>query len=495
LDPHTGSISEFVFPTGNSGPIGITLGPDGNEWVTESNLDKIGRITIQRTLNAEFTLTTGAHPVGICAAKDGNLYFTEQAVNMMGKITPEGVISTFPIPTGGTTPTTTYLATACAATGPFVAFISGQSNTGLHVGRLYTPDGSIVDDSFAPSPGFKTPSSVVLGPDGNIYATEFDQSIYNANGVSEGAPGHPRILQMKNDGSGTILNEFDVETTTLGSVQVSSEPLGLCSNPDGNIYFTEKFGNKIGKLTLPAGTITYTAVPTGSPGAGSSQPGLITSGPDGNLWFTEQVGNKIGRMTPGGSIVDFPLPTAQAVPFGIATGPDGALWFTEQGSQNAVGKIGRITTAGTITNEYPVPTAIGQPTGITLGPDKNMWFTEKNGDGTVGKIGNITATGTVTEFALPQHVFQDTHTPKTISPDQIVLGADHALWFSELTVGNDPTSSETTNGLGRITFDGKTIQEFNIPTDDAGASGICTGNKRQILYTDANANKIGSFKF
>jgi virginiamycin B lyase len=30
----------------------------------------------------------------------------------------------------------------------------------------------------------------------------------------------------------------------------------------------------------------------------SSQPWGITAGPDGNLWFTEQVGNKIGRITP-----------------------------------------------------------------------------------------------------------------------------------------------------------------------------------------------------
>src|SRR3954471_19246906 len=36
----------------------------------------------------------------------------------------------------------------------------------------------------------------------------------------------------------------------------------------------------------------------------------ITAGPDANLWFTERVGNKIGRITPAGTITEFTIPTA-----------------------------------------------------------------------------------------------------------------------------------------------------------------------------------------
>src|SRR5215203_2454606 len=67
---------------------------------------------------------------------------------------------------------------------------------------------------------------------------------------------------------------------------------------------------------------------------------------------------------------EFPIPTANSRPAGITTGPDGALWFTERGGD----KIGRITTAGVIT-EFPLPTA-GSPRGITTGPDGALWFTE-----------------------------------------------------------------------------------------------------------------------
>ncbi len=84
----------------------------------------------------------------------------------------------------------------------------------------------------------------------------------------------------------------------------------------------------------------------------ASQPRYIAAGPDGNLWFTEYGGNKIGKITTGGVITEFALPTAGSQPSGIALGPDGSLWFTEY----AGNRIGRITTAGAIT-EIAVPTA------------------------------------------------------------------------------------------------------------------------------------------
>src|SRR5436305_1635398 len=64
-----------------------------------------------------------------------------------------------------------------------------------------------------------------------------------------------------------------------------------------------------------------------SPG---SFPTDIAAGPDGNLWFTEQNGNRIGRITPGGTITEFAVGLSPGgVPIGITAGPDGNLWFTE----------------------------------------------------------------------------------------------------------------------------------------------------------------------
>ena len=58
-------------------------------------------------------------------------------------------------------------------------------------------------------------------------------------------------------------------------------------------------------------------------------------GPDGNLWFTESLGNRIGRITTAGVMTEFPRHRPGSRPSGIVAGPDGNLWFTEQAQESA----------------------------------------------------------------------------------------------------------------------------------------------------------------
>src|SRR5262249_39827406 len=77
-DRHRGK--EFPIPTPSSGPAGITVGPDGNLWFTESAapVNKIGRVSTSGVF-AEFPVPTPhSGPLGITAGPDGNLWFTEQ---------------------------------------------------------------------------------------------------------------------------------------------------------------------------------------------------------------------------------------------------------------------------------------------------------------------------------------------------------------------------------------------------------------------------------
>jgi streptogramin lyase len=70
-----------------------------------------------------------------------------------------------------------------------------------------------------------------------------------------------------------------------------------------------------------------------------------------------------------------------ARPSAIATGADGALWFAEEG----VGRIGRVTQSGVLTNEFPASSPGAQPGGIAAGPDGALWFTEFAGNA-IGRI-------------------------------------------------------------------------------------------------------------
>ena len=131
---------------------------------------------------------------------------------------------------------------------------------------------------------------------------------------------------------GTI-TEFPVTTS-------SSQPEGITAGPDGNLWFTEGLGNKIGRITTSG---VFTEFPLAPPGSPNSQPLGITAGPDGKLWFTERLGDKIGHITPKqGKITEFPTPTTGSEPAGITAGPANTtnVWFTESLSN----KIGEITT-------------------------------------------------------------------------------------------------------------------------------------------------------
>jgi hypothetical protein len=162
-------------------------------------------------------------------------------------------------------------------------------------------------------------------------------------------------------------------------ITAASNPLGIAAGPDGNLWFTEQTGNRIGRITT-TGTVTEFSAGT----TAKSGPSGIAKGPDGNLWFTELSGNRIGRITPGGTVTgEFSAGITGSGMRGIAAGPDGNLWFTEQTGP----RIGRITPTGTVTEFSAGIKAGSTPTGIAAGPDGNLWFTEFEGN----QIGRIIA--------------------------------------------------------------------------------------------------------
>jgi uncharacterized protein (TIGR03437 family) len=207
----------------------------------------------------------------------------------------------------------------------------------------------------------------------------------------------------------------------------------------------------------------------------------MVSGPDGDLWFTAtyfESNGVIGRMTTAGTITQYPIPATGCTPnvagcpnlSGITVGFDGALWFAE----NQANKIGRITTSGSW-SDYLVPSAnfngtwIDGPGPITLGPDGACWFIER----TANKIGRIDTSGRFLEFPAGNAGSSDAITP----------GPDGALWFTEASA----------NRIARIDTSGN-VTEYFIPSAsqfDAYPSGIVPGPDGALWFTESLGNNIG----
>jgi virginiamycin B lyase len=286
-----------------------------------------------------------------------------------------------------------------------------------------------------------------------------------------------------------------------------SVPLSIVTGPDGAMWFTEPFGNKIGRITT-AGVLTNEySVPTAS-----SLPFGIAAGSDGALWFTEASSSKIGRITTSGSVTEIPTTTAAAQPGSIISGPDQNLWLTE-GSAN---KIARVSTGGTVA-EFPITSANSEPAGITTGPDGNIWFTEDMG----GKLGSMTLQG----VAQPEIPIPGGH-----SPSAIVTGPGSKLWFVDCVAGLVEVYLPSTAPLVPATFgtyalpaagaqprsvvlgpdgalwivDGVTsaivrvtpgpplsITEYPLPNSASGPSGIAVGPDGAIWFSESVVSQVG----
>ena len=282
---------------------------------------------------------------------------------------------------------------------------------------------------------------------------------YSPSSITSGSDGNLWFTEYGGNKIGRITTGGAITEYTIPTG--SSGPWGITSGPDNNIWFTEMGGNKIGCVTT-GGSFTEYTIPTGS-----SSPSGITSGPDNNIWFTEMGGNKIGCVTTGGSFTEYTIPTGSSYPSGITSGPDGKLWFTE--SATSANKIGCVTTGGSFT-EYTIPTGSSYPEGICAGPDGRLWFTEEMGN----KIGCVTTGGSFTEYTVPTG---------SGCPWGITSGPDGNLWFTEY-MGNK---------MGRITTGG-TVTEYTGLTASSYPFGITSGPDGNLWFTEYGANRIGSLK-
>jgi virginiamycin B lyase len=114
----------------NSGPNGITVGPDGNLWVTATDANTIARVTPSGTVT-HFALPRFMGALGIVAGPDGNLWFAGAGGNAIGRITTAGDVTVFELPQENSFPTSVAVGSDGA--------IWFTESRGHRIGRLTVP--------------------------------------------------------------------------------------------------------------------------------------------------------------------------------------------------------------------------------------------------------------------------------------------------------------------------------------------------------------------
>jgi streptogramin lyase len=352
-------------------------------------------------------------------------------------------------------------------------------------------------DSFS----WETQSSMVLGPDGNMWLTDpISPAIDSINPTTDVLSRYPiesdagGILAVGPDGNLWLadggIGKFNPTTHVLTGYDVpNSYAYGvdsITSGPNGNLWFTvDGVDSAIGEINPTTDAITEFAAPTAG-----ALPQQITAGPDGNLWFTELTdsGDRIGEINPTTGVTsDYAAPAGGY----ITTGPDGEVWFTNgysAGSNNTSSGVGEIDTHSKIVTYIPSGNAqftdFNVPAGIITGPDGNLWVADRDwlDEGFAVPANESAVVGDVSAYVSDE--YDDTYfDPITNQMVYLDLNHDGTLDPGDPTAITDSTGRYVFNDLSPGTY---TVGLVNYPGSQIMAP---VGGSQSITVT---AGELGT---
>lgn len=298
-----------------------------------------------------------------------------------------------------------------------------------------------------------------------VFALSLAGCKYSTLGSPLPGPGGPPTLPP-----GTV-SEEKVPTS-------AATPFGITSAPDGNVWFTELNGNKLGHVvpgTFPGAGSMFECGPLPAANSGPADITAVTGNP--NVWFDEAGDNKIGNVDPSNcAYSEFTIPTTSSGVVGLTADQSGVLWFAESN----VAKITKMTVGGSFT-EYPTGLSSSVPVSVAIAGDNTVWYLDSGRN----SVGHLTFPGGVPTFV-------DYGIPTIPSdPGYMVLGPDGALWFTELGI-----DSGTGCQIGRITTGASpSISEFLLPfVQQPPNFDVCLGIANaggNIWFAEADTGAIG----
>jgi streptogramin lyase len=245
LDTRDGNIELVNIPTPDSGPMGITLSPDGKSvWFTEITGNKIASMDIESKRILEYPTGKESGPTLLTFDNAGMLWVTQSYSNDILQVEPWMLI-----PNSNTS--------------------MGMSTITLAQPDRFSPFGIAVLDS--------------KDNDGETQKTLF---------VSDHSSSRVVVSSLgANDTASDILKSFTSYWTSPSKKYPATLPSQIVVDKStNNVYFPQHGGNRISKIDVQSGIMTEYDIPTGP----LSTVVFIAVSDDGKrVWFTEWASNKI----------------------------------------------------------------------------------------------------------------------------------------------------------------------------------------------------------
>ena len=267
LDTRDGEVELVSIPTPNSGPMGITLSPDGNNiWFTEITGNKISNMNIDSKRILEYPTGEVSGPTLLAFDSSGILWVTQSYSNDILQVEPWMLIP------------------------------NSNTSMGMYTIVLSEPD------RFSPFG--------IAIVDSKDNSSEKGKTLFVSDHSSSRV-----VVSSTNTSSeiSDILKSYTSYWTSPSKGYPATLPSQIAVDKFGKyIYFPQHGGNRISKIDIQSGIMTEYDIPTGP----LSTAVFIAVSDDGKkVWFTEWASNKIAYLDTTITIpLNFELENARSAP-------------------------------------------------------------------------------------------------------------------------------------------------------------------------------------
>ena len=285
----------------------------------------------------EFPVTPRSHPHDVAPASDGGVWYTAQVGGALGYLDP--------------------------ATGRIreIKLGSGSAPHGVIVG----PDGApwITEGGLnaivrvEPKTSNVTRFSLPRGREGaNLNTATFD---------------HRGVLWFT--GQSGVYGRLDPSTGKLDVFDAprGRGPYGICTAPDGTVYFASLAGSFVARLNTTSGGATVLDPPTAHQGARR-----VWADSKGRIWVSEWNAGQLGAYDPAsGRWREWRLPSGDAQPYAVYVDDQNSIWL----SDFAANALVRFDPALETFERFPLPTPQASVRQL-LGRPGEVWGAESGAD-------------------------------------------------------------------------------------------------------------------